>query len=133
MGRLTRAIIGSGVAISSGILAFSSPGVAQAGENAYECTKAAGSYSSCAGRADFRAHGEHFLLSDSARDGAGVYLQIEVNGIVLDPARTNKNGAGTTSDFDYSWSEGASVKFIVCLTDDGVIQSATCKSGSGVA
>ncbi|WP_021591803.1 hypothetical protein [Actinomadura welshii] len=109
------------------------PGVAQAGQNAGACTRASGSHAKCAGSAKFQAKGEHFFLTDNAADGAGVFLQITVDGVVLTPNKKNTKGAGTTIDFNSWWPEGLKVEFVVCLTDDGVVLSKTCNGGTGVS
>ncbi|MGP3973211.1 hypothetical protein ACTWQF_04080 [Streptomyces sp. 8N114] len=133
MSNSRRALTTCAVAMSAAALTFVSPGVAQAGENGKACTDKAGSYERCAGFARFQAEGEHFYLSDRSTDGAGVFLQITVDGVVLDPSRKNLRGAGTTIDFNSSWAEGRKVEFIVCLMNNGVIQKNTCNSGHGKA
>ncbi|SFP24017.1 hypothetical protein SAMN04489713_112253 [Actinomadura madurae] len=132
MGKFAYVVRASAAAIFAMGVSIPLAGVADAGQDARAQTAAAGRYPKGAGSMEFKAHGEHFILTDSSPDGAGVYVEAVAGDQIL-PDMVNTRGAGTSKDFNYSLPEGAVVTYRVCLIDNGNVLVNTCTAGQAVA
>ncbi|OQO95069.1 hypothetical protein [Saccharomonospora piscinae] len=116
------------------LISVLAPATAHAGTDTRQWTKGTSQYPSGAGSVKFEHYGEIFRVEDNHIDGAGVWVQIKYDDIWANPpTQRNSRGAGTVSSFNYEFPEGASVWFVVCLIDDGIVQTATCNNGYATA
>jgi hypothetical protein len=98
---------------------------------AWTYTRATGAYLQNAGTAKFDSSGDRFYLYDNQPDGAGVYGELDYyNGAGQFPQHIYKSltsGSGTSASWAYTFTDGMTVKFRVCLRQDEVF-GATCSA-----
>lgn len=109
----------------AGSLFAASP--ASAGTSGCAYTSDGRGFADGAGSMCFEDYGDIFFLCDNASDGGGQYGEYFVNGNVWnDFNMSNSGGYGSCNKDNLNFPEGASVKFHVCMKDDGTTYSDTC-------
>lgn len=95
---------------------------ASAGEDFYlgtkQCVEGSHLYDLKAGQVAFHPHGDTWDVHDAARDGARVVVRVYVNGESRETLE-NRQGVGTSVEFNRNYGEGADVGAAVWLEDDG--------------
>src|ERR1043165_3479084 len=98
---------------------------ANAGTNGDASTVASGSFTYNAGSVFFAHHGEHFYVEDNHADGAGVIAYWWI-GNTYQGEMYNGMGGDTSKDFDKSVTDGLTVRFQICVSDNGSVKTGTC-------